>query len=171
MAHSEYGGHDGPYDAPIQTGRQTVLTDWIDYNGHMNVAYYTLAFDRAIDAFFSDVLGIGADYVAAERQGPYAMQAHYQYFAELLEGEGFDTSVILHDCDAKRMHLVLQISAASDGRAVALLETISLNVDLNARKSTPYPAWVLARLMALKAAHDGIERPPQMGASLGLKRS
>ena len=28
-----------------------VLPAWIDYNGHMNVAYYLVAFDTGLDAF------------------------------------------------------------------------------------------------------------------------
>lgn len=32
----------------IDTG-ETVQPGWIDYNDHMNVAYYVLAFDQALD--------------------------------------------------------------------------------------------------------------------------
>ena len=49
--------------APYRTKNQVVLSDWIDYNGHMNVAYYTLAFDKALDFFFEDVLNIGPSFV------------------------------------------------------------------------------------------------------------
>ena len=35
----------------------TVQRDWLDYNEHMNVAYYVMAFDLAIDAF-KEVIGI-----------------------------------------------------------------------------------------------------------------
>ena len=44
--------------SPYRTKNQTVLSEWIDYNGHMNVAYYTLAFDKALDFFFEDVLTV-----------------------------------------------------------------------------------------------------------------
>ncbi|MDC1055690.1 hypothetical protein OAQ06_00420 [bacterium] len=37
-------GHDGPYKTPIILSEKIVLKEWIDYNGHMNVAFYTLAF-------------------------------------------------------------------------------------------------------------------------------
>ena len=32
-----------------RVGEGIVLSDWIDINQHMNVAYYVLAFDLAID--------------------------------------------------------------------------------------------------------------------------
>ena len=34
---------------PFKSKNRKVLKEWIDNNGHMNVAYYTLAFDEAID--------------------------------------------------------------------------------------------------------------------------
>ena len=34
-------------DASLVRHTDTVDPAWIDYNGHMNVAYYVLAFDRA----------------------------------------------------------------------------------------------------------------------------
>ena len=36
-------GFDGPYEAPLKLPIRKVLKSWIDYNGHMNVAYYTMA--------------------------------------------------------------------------------------------------------------------------------
>ena len=36
--------------APLAIHKETVLPEWIDYNGHMNVAFYVLAFDHATDA-------------------------------------------------------------------------------------------------------------------------
>ena len=46
--------------------RGSVQAEWIDYNGHMNLAYYVLAFDKATDALF-ERLGIGGDYVRVQR--------------------------------------------------------------------------------------------------------
>ena len=75
--------------SPYRTRNQTVLREWIDYNGHMNVAYYTLAFDMALDFFFEDVLNIGPSFVEKNKEGPFALKASYNYFSELLEGESF----------------------------------------------------------------------------------
>ncbi len=33
------------YSTPIILPEQKVLKEWLDYNGHMNVAYYILIFD------------------------------------------------------------------------------------------------------------------------------
>ena len=57
------------FKTPFRTKNQTVLAEWIDYNGHMNVAYYTLAFDKALDFFFEDVLDIGPSFVKKNNEG------------------------------------------------------------------------------------------------------
>ena len=45
---------DDPYSTPIILPEQQVLKEWLDYNGHMNVAFYTLAFDKSLDIFLED---------------------------------------------------------------------------------------------------------------------
>ena len=47
--------------APLETHRETVRADWVDYNGHMNVAYYVMVFDHATDVFLNGA-GLGRDY-------------------------------------------------------------------------------------------------------------
>ncbi len=44
-------------EAPLCLHRGSIRPEWIDYNGHMNVAYYVLVFDRGTDALL-DHLGM-----------------------------------------------------------------------------------------------------------------
>ena len=37
------------FPTPFNSSLMTVQDEWIDYNGHMNVAYYIVLFDRCID--------------------------------------------------------------------------------------------------------------------------
>ena len=82
-------GHDGPYDAPVLSSSRKVPPEWIDYNGHMNVAYYTMAVDQAIDELLEQHLGIGESRVSRVRQGPYALQSYIRFLDEMLEWEAF----------------------------------------------------------------------------------
>ncbi len=41
--------------APLDRHRATVLPDWIDWNGHMNVGFYVVAFDKATDTLCQQV--------------------------------------------------------------------------------------------------------------------
>ena len=90
-------GIDGPYSVPFKMQEQTVKAEWIDYNGHMNVAYYTLAFDLSLDEFFENILGLGPSYVARSKSGPYSLQAQYHYLDELLQGGRFYVKVYVKD--------------------------------------------------------------------------
>ncbi len=165
-----FEGHDGPYNAPVDLPEREVPAEWIDYNGHMNVAYYVMAIDQALDKFLEDELGIGETHAARVRQGPYALQSHVHYLDEMLEGERFIVSVRLVDCDTKRMHLFIELLNA-DGRTVAATcEQMLMNVDLETRRSTPYPDWAQVRMSAMLAAHSGLKRPTQMGAPIGIRR-
>ena len=50
--------------APFVGSIQKVEDQWVDYNGHFNMAYYNVLFDRAGDEAF-EIVGLGADYVKA----------------------------------------------------------------------------------------------------------
>ncbi len=157
----------GYFHAPVRS----VLSDWIDYNGHMNVAYYSLAFDQSLDAILEEDLGIGPSYVAERNHGPYVVQNHIHYLAELLEGEEFQIRFQLLDADEKRIHVFLEMTRIRDGALVATSEQLILNVDLEARRSAPYPADRSARIREVRDAHSALPRPTQAGSPLGIRRS
>jgi acyl-CoA thioester hydrolase len=46
--------------APYAAARDVVRPEWIDYNGHMNVGYYHVAFDIAAELPELRFLGGGA---------------------------------------------------------------------------------------------------------------
>ena len=124
----------------FQSKIQNVDEDWIDYNGHMNVAYYTLAFDKALDDFLETNLKIGPSFVKKEKQGPYSLQANYNYLDELKLNDKFFSKVYIIDSDHKKIHLVLEMINFKTKKLVAICETLLINVDLNIRKSVKYNA-------------------------------
>ena len=156
--------------SPYRTKNQTVLRDWIDYNGHMNVAYYTLAFDKALDFFFEDVLDIGPSFVEKHKEGPFALKASYNYFSELLEGESFFVDISILEFDAKRVHVFGEMKKDRSLELSAVFETVLMNMDLSARKVKPYPDRVLElfKLFKLSLTQDKI--PMEIGKKITLKK-
>ena len=140
--------------SPFRTKNQTVLGEWIDYNGHMNVAYYTLAFDKALDFFFEDVLNIGPSFVEKNREGPFALKASYNYFSELLESESFFVDISILDFDSKRVHVFGEMRKDKSLELSAVFETVLMNMDLSARKVKQYPDRVLELFKLFKATLD-----------------
>jgi len=161
-------GHDGPYPAPIETAPRTVPRDWIDHNGHMNVGYYSIAMDQAVDHLFEDHLGLGISHVERSRHGSYVVQMHMHYIGEILEGEVFTGRFILLDHDVKRMHILGELVV--DGTVRAMAEQLVMGVDLTTRRSAEYPDWAQRRLAQMKSDHAHVPRPPQIGAPLAIRR-
>ena len=156
--------------APIRTRARRVPAEWIDYNGHMNVAYYTLAFDNALDEIFDDRLGIGENLAREGRFGPMALQTQIHYLGELLEGTEIACDFQLLDADAKRIHFFLTMVNLETGETAATYESLSMNVDLEARRSAPYPDRARERIGRLRALHATLARPKLAGNPLGIRR-
>ncbi|MEM9097506.1 MAG: thioesterase family protein [Pseudomonadota bacterium] len=155
---------------PILTRAQKVLPDWIDYNGHMNVAFYTMAFDKALDEIFDEVLGIGEEQARIQKMGPMALQSQLHYLAELKLDEPFNCAFQVLEADHKRIHFFTVMHSLATGTEAATYESISMNVDLVARRSAPYPEEANDRVQALAAAHATLPRHPKVGATIGIRR-
>ena len=158
------------FKTPFRTKNQTVLGEWIDYNGHMNVAYYTLAFDKALDFFFEDVLNIGPSFVEKNKEGPFALKASYNYFSELLESESFFVDISILDFDSKRVHVFGEMRKDTSLELSAVFETVLMNMDLSARKVKQYPDRVLEQFKFFKSSLDQDKIPLALGKKIALKK-
>jgi len=154
---------------PIVCPNQQVESAWIDYNGHMNMAFYNLAFDRALDHVY-DRLGIGAEYVRAGGGSCFTAEIHVNYLQELLLDDPIRVTFQLLDWDAKRLHFFEAMYHADEGYLAATSEQLALHVDMTSRRTAPFPGDVQARLAALMQDHAGLERPAQVGRVIGIKR-
>jgi len=162
---------DDSYEAaPIRTRPQRVPPEWIDYNGHMNVAYYTLAFDRAFDEILDERIGVGTDLVREYRMGPMSLQTQIHYLGELLEGAEFACDFQLLEADPKRMHVFMTMIDLAAETPAATYETLTMNVDLEARRSAPYPDWAQERIGRMMALHATLPRPALVGQPVGIRR-
>ncbi len=126
-----------------------VLPEWIDYNGHMNVMYYTKVFDEAVDEFLEKNINMGPHYTKKRGHGPYAAQTQYTYLSELLENDDFIINVQVVNFDRKKMHLFLEIIKLLNNSLISTCETLLINVDLSTRKSTFYDDDIIKKLDSL----------------------
>ena len=140
--------------------RERVLAEWIDYNGHLNVAYYTLIFDHAVDAFL-ETAGLTPDHRAATGGSIFAAEAHITYARELVEGALARVETQLLAFDAKRVHLFQRMYDDATGELAATQEVLDLYVDLNVRRVAEMPAQIADRLDRLKRQHDAAADWPE----------
>ena len=156
-------------EAPLARHRETVRPEWIDYNGHMNVAWYTLVFDHGTDAML-DALGLGAAYASAAGASLFVAEAHILYRRELALGAPLLVRTQLLGWDAKRLHLFHWLIDESDGAVAAMQEQMLLHVDLTTRRTATFPEAARGALAEMMAAHELLPRPAEAGrAVVGLE--
>lgn len=156
-----------PFPTPFDRYEGEVLPEWIDHNGHMNLAYYVVLFDFAVDTLF-DAVGFGPDYRAQTNHGSFAVETHTLYERELTVGEHVRVAAQFLGADDKRLHLAMEMFRTSDGTRAAAQELMYLHVDLAARRAAPFTAPLRARLHAACAAHAVLSRPAWVGRRIEM---
>ncbi|MBV1931019.1 MAG: thioesterase family protein [Porticoccaceae bacterium] len=146
----------------------TVLPEWVDYNGHMNLAFYVLAFDKATDNFY-DSLDIGLDYRAKMNSSMFTLGINVDYMREVFDGDEVRITTQLLDCDDKRMRYIHYMYEGEDSNPVAMNECFAVHVDMEKRKSAAFPASTRQRIDAALEAHSRLSVPKHAGRVLGNK--
>lgn len=156
------------WPAPFRSTPLEVEKEWIDYNGHMNMAFYNVLFDRAVDQVY-DAIGLGGSYVRERRLTTYTAEVHICYVRELhLRNKVVATLQVL-DADEKRVHTFQELFH-EDGWLAATCETLTLHVDMNGPKVTPFPPDIMEKIEAVKAAHAALPMPDRAGRAIAIKR-
>jgi acyl-CoA thioester hydrolase len=153
--------------APFDRFRGTVLPEWIDHNGHMNLAYYTVLFDYATDLLFAK-LGLGLDYRRETNLGTFVAETHNLYERELLVGARVRVATQILGADGKRLHLAHEMFAEDGGHRAATQELMFLHVDLLARRVVPFPEDLRRRVAKWAAAHAVLPRPAWSGRRVAM---
>lgn len=159
-AETELSGQPEPrsQSQPIELGtyRTQVISDWIDYNGHMSEAFYVLIFGFATDQVM-DQVGLGQEHREAHSTSLYTVESHIRYLDEVGLGAQVEVIPTLVSAGSKKMHLAYEMRAA--GQLVATEEIIAVHVDQNSGAAAPFPNGVLERLrMIAHASPDWVGR-------------
>ena len=155
--------------APFVSSAMRVEPQWIDYNGHLNVAYYSLLFDRAVDECYA-LLGIGEDYAKTRNASLFIAEVHIGYRRELEAGDMVRITLQLLDFDDKRLRYAMEMRHAHEGWLAATSEHLSVHVDMKTRRASPFPDDILANLAVMKAAHSRLPMPDYVGRSIAMRR-
>jgi acyl-CoA thioester hydrolase len=153
--------------SPFVSSVMRVEREWIDYNGHLNMAYYNVLFDRAVDEAF-ELIGCGADYVKNRRHSCFTAEVHVRYLRELAARDPVRVTFQLLEFDSKRMHYFEQLFHATEGWVSATSENMSLHVDMQAKKTAAFPPEVATCLARMKAAHAKLPLPEAAGRRITM---
>jgi len=152
----------------IVSPMMSIKPEWIDFNGHLNMAYYNVLLDNAFDNVCT-FLGLGPDYAKSRGLTTYTGEIHLCYKRELhLDHTVFGTFQLI-DFDEKRMH-VYQELRHEDGWLAATCEGMSLHVDMDGPRVAPYPADIYANIQNLATRQASIARPDNVGRKIEIRR-
>jgi len=152
---------------PFLSSVLQIEPQWIDYNGHLNMAYYNVMFDRAIDELWLK-LGIGPGYMKERNGSTFTAECHVRYLREIHLGDPVQVSILLVAADAKRLHTFKELRHATEGWLSATSENMTIHIDMAARKTAPFPPDIRARIQALANAHSTIPRPEGIGSKVAM---
>lgn len=142
-----------------------VRPEWLDGNGHMNLAYYVVVFDRGTDAWL-ELAGLGAAY-RQSGHSVFAVEAHTIYRQEVGAGAALHVRSRLAAAAGKRLHLLHEMT--SGGTVVALQEVLFLHMDMRTRRPVDLGETAAARVRPL-APPPGQPVPAWLGRHVGQAR-
>lgn len=146
-----------------------VLPEWIDVNGHMNVAYYVLAFDRAVDDLWARI-GITEDYIRRTRGSTFAVEHHVTWQRELTEGEPYVITSQVIAFDEKRIHQFQRMYHAKERFLAATGEWMNLHVDLERRRVSHWPDATIEKLHELAKEQGDLPSPEELGSRMRVRK-
>ena len=106
-----------------------IINDWTDYNGHMNLAFYILVFDKGAENILSK-FKMGEQSAKTTKKSTMAVESHTTYNNEVKENEEVDVYLSYFDHDKKRLHYKLEMYEKSKNILSATTEVLSLYICL-----------------------------------------
>jgi acyl-CoA thioester hydrolase len=155
-------------ETPFVADGLHVRPEWIDSNGHLNIAYYLKLFDQGFDASYERI-GFRADVTRDVNASGFAAELHLTFQRELMVGDRVRVATQLLDFDAKRIRMFQLLYHAESGELSATCEWMSLYIDMTKRRVAEMPELLQQRLARVKAAHARLPMPPEAGRGITLQ--
>ncbi|MDX1405573.1 MAG: thioesterase family protein [Woeseiaceae bacterium] len=153
----------------LKIAEGVVKPDWIDVNKHMNVAYYVLAFDLAVDDLW-DRIGITRGYIESTSGSTFAVESHVTYQRELVLGDAYFITAQILAYDEKRIHQFQRLYHAETRLLSATAEWMNLHVDLEKRRVTRWPDSILEKLDTFVRQQPDRDLPEEAGKQMRISR-
>ena len=122
---------------PVHIDTRKIIKEWIDYNGHMNMAYYVLIFDQAWENILNK-FQMGGENAEESKRTTMVVETRTTYDSEVKEGDEVEVYVSYFDHDKKRLHLKCEMYEKKTKKLSATMENLSLYIDLDKRKVTEF---------------------------------
>jgi acyl-CoA thioester hydrolase len=154
---------------PVIVHHDIVRPEWIDSNGHMNLAYYVVVFDLATDKLYA-ALGIGDAYREASGNSCFTAETHTVYEREVRLGEPLCVHTWLLGVDSKRLHYFHELFHSESGERSATQELMALHIDMRVRRVVPFPDMQREALEQAVANHGPAQPPTGIGRRIAMPK-
>jgi acyl-CoA thioester hydrolase len=155
--------------APLMLHRETVQPGWVDYNNHLNDAYYVVIFSNATTSLM-DHIALGPAERAATGHTIFTLEMHVNYLKEVKGGVETRIATQILGHDQKRLHVFHTLFAENDHEPAATNEQMLGNYDMKAGRTAPFLPLVLGKIEALARMQEGLPRPANAGRSIALPK-
>ena len=147
--------------------QQPVPVPFEDANGHLNVRPYTGIASEGLDESLVEV-GIPQNW-PARGHACFSAEQHLTYLAELLTGAQISSRVRLLGRSERAAHALVYLLDDSNQRLSFVMEEILLHIDMETRRTAPWPEDVAASLDARIAENARLTWEPDVSGSLHLR--
>ena len=148
-------------------GYSVVKPEWLDANGHMNVAHYVSAYDDGSCPMFDD-FGLGWDYTLAGVASMFMVSSSIDFRRELMVGDPLEMTTLLLGYDRRRIHIYQELYHREQRYVSAQAEFVFVHIDFVTRRSSVLPEASQLRLAEIQAEHARVPRPAFVGRAIGL---
>jgi len=152
----------------IRSSEMGIRPEWVDHNGHLNMAYYHVLLDHGVDEAQIG-FGLGVEYSRTSGFTTFSAEYRVRYVRELPPDARVYSTFRLLDVAPKAYHFAQELRHV-DGWLSATGEGVSLHIDRSGPKVCPYPAAVLEKLEATLAEHRKLPMPDWVGLPMGLRK-
>lgn len=154
-------------DGDLLVIRETVREEWLDHNGHMNVAAYLIAFDSAVRTLCIG-LGIGPDQIPQSGKTIFVGQANIVYRHELVRGSRIRIAARILAVTEGRAHACLSMFDEDRDVLAAFNEQLFVCADMSTRRPSPFPPVPKERFRAVFEAQRHFPVPKFVGRRITL---
>ena len=122
----------------VHLSSQKIIKDWIDYNDHMNVAYYLLIFDKFGADNLNRIFKMGEESAKNTGMSTMIVETNITYNQELKLNDEVDINLLYFDHDKKRLQYKMEMINKKEKFLASPFEALALYVNLNTRKVSEF---------------------------------
>ena len=146
---------------------QPVPVAFEDVNGHLNVRHYTGIASEGLDESLVE-LGIPQNW-PVHGHACFSAEHHLTYIAELRTGDRMSTRVRLLGRSERAAHVLVYLLDESRQRLSYVMEEVFLHIDMETRRTAPWPDDVAAALDARVATDAALPWEPDVSGCMALR--